>query len=78
MARVRLLHTPVTLAHLSVGAVRVAVALIVAAGDGVGLGNKTRLALADGVVVGIDGAGGVRAARMWEAGVLARESPMKT
>ena len=62
------------LAHLSVGAIRVSVALEVAASDGVGLGNEARLALADGIFVGIDGAGGVWAAGMWDAGVLASKS----
>ena len=78
VARIGFLHTPVALAHLSVGTVWVGVALVVAASDGVRLGNEPGLALADGIAVDIDGAGGVRAARMWEAGVLARESPMKT
>ena len=65
------------LAHLTIGAVGVGVALKVAAGDGVGLGNEARLALADGIFVGIDGAGGVWAAGMWDAGVLASKSQME-
>ena len=63
MARIWLLHTPVPLANLSVRAVWICVAFVVAARDGVGLGNEARQTLADGIVVGIDGAGGVRAAR---------------
>ena len=70
MARVWLLHTPVVLAHLSIGAVRVRVAFIVTASDGVRLGNKAWLTLADSIVVSIDGAGSVRATWMRLAGVL--------
>ena len=70
MARVWLLHAPVVLAHLSIGAVRVRVAFIVTASDGVRLRNKARLALADSIVVSIDGAGSVGATWMRLAGVL--------
>ena len=70
MARVWLLHTPVVLAHLSIGAVWVRVAFIVTASDGVGLGNKAWLTLADSIVVSIDGASSVRATWMRLAGVL--------
>ena len=70
MARVWLLHTPVVLAHLSIGAVRVRVAFIVTASDGVWLWNKARLTLADSIVVSIDGAGSVRATWVRLAGVL--------
>ena len=70
MARVWLLHTPVVLAHLSIGAVRVRVAFIVTASDGVRLGNKAWLTLADSIVVSIDGAGSVRATWVRLAGVL--------
>ena len=62
------------LAHLTIGAVGVGVALKVAAGDGVGLGNEARLALADSIFVCINGAGGVGSAGMWDARVLASES----
>ena len=70
MARIWLLHTPVILADLSIGAVWVCVAFIVTASDGVRLGNKARLTLADSIVVSIDGAGSVRATWMRLAGVL--------
>ena len=70
MARVWLLHTPVVLANLTIGAVWVRVAFIVTASDGVRLGNKARLTLADSIVVSIDGAGSVRATWMRLAGVL--------
>ena len=70
MARVWLLHTPVVLAHLSIGTVWVRVAFIVTASDGVRLRNKARLALADSIVVSIDGAGSVGATWMRLAGVL--------
>ena len=77
VARVWLLHTPVVLAHLSVRAVGVRVALIVTASDGVRLGNKARLTLADSIVVSIDGASSVRATWMRLAWVLEVEKRLQ-
>ena len=63
------LHTSLAPADLSVVTVRVNHALRTTASDGVGLGDETRQAPADGVAVTVRGAGSTRAARAGLTGV---------